>query len=152
LTHLFLSISSTQFLLKTTNLKRAAILEEELPWLSSFVVSTCLITPMMSYIRWIEMHRYSYSTIKFFFFLYQREFWRLLQKGSLNSVIYRFTIQNTNNNKCLNRLLQNIDDILHKDAGCGKNDVGLCGTSWDLFLEVLRRFREKDKATAAEHR
>ena len=44
---------------------------------------------------------------------------------------------------------KNIDDILHKDAGCGSELVYVEQTSWVLFLKYLDDL-EKDKATAAE--
>jgi type I restriction enzyme M protein len=45
--------------------------------------------------------------------------------------------------------LKNIDDILHKDAGCGSELDYVEQTSWVLFLKYLDDL-EKDKATAAE--
>ena len=44
---------------------------------------------------------------------------------------------------------KNIDDILHKDAGCGSKLDYVEQTSWVLFLKYLDDL-EKDKATAAE--
>jgi len=44
---------------------------------------------------------------------------------------------------------KNIDDILHKDAGCGSELDYVEQTSWLLFLKYLSDL-EKDKATAAE--
>ncbi len=44
---------------------------------------------------------------------------------------------------------KNIDDILHKDAGCGSELDYVEQTSWVLFLKYLDDF-EKDKKTAAE--
>ncbi|MCD4675760.1 MAG: type I restriction-modification system subunit M [Desulfobacula sp.] len=44
---------------------------------------------------------------------------------------------------------KNIDDILHKDAGCGSELDYVEQTSWVLFLKYLEDL-EKDKATAAE--
>lgn len=44
---------------------------------------------------------------------------------------------------------KNIDDILHKDAGCGSELDYVEQTSWVLFLKYLKDL-EKDKATAAE--
>ena len=44
---------------------------------------------------------------------------------------------------------KNIDDILHKDAGCGTELDYVEQTSWVLFLKYLDDF-EKDKKTAAE--
>ena len=42
---------------------------------------------------------------------------------------------------------KNIDDILHKDAGCGSELDYVEQTSWILFLKYLDDF-EKDKKTA----
>ena len=44
---------------------------------------------------------------------------------------------------------KNIDDILHKDAGCGSELDYVEQTSWVLFIKYLDDL-EKDKATAAE--
>ena len=44
---------------------------------------------------------------------------------------------------------KNIDDILHKDAGCSSELDYVEQTSWILFLKYLDDL-EKDKATAAE--
>lgn len=44
---------------------------------------------------------------------------------------------------------KNIDDILHKDAGCGSELDYVEQTSWVLFLKYLEDL-EKDKETAAE--
>lgn len=44
---------------------------------------------------------------------------------------------------------KNIDDILHKDAGCGSELDYVEQTSWVLFLKYLDDL-EKEKATAAE--
>jgi type I restriction enzyme M protein len=44
---------------------------------------------------------------------------------------------------------KNIDDILHKDAGCGSELDYVEQTSWILFLKYLDAY-EKDKQTAAE--
>ena len=44
---------------------------------------------------------------------------------------------------------KNIDDILHKDAGCGSELDYVEQTSWILFLKYLDDF-EQDKKTAAE--
>jgi type I restriction enzyme M protein len=44
---------------------------------------------------------------------------------------------------------KNIDDILHKDAGCGSELDYVEQTSWILFLKYLEDL-EKDKKTAAE--
>ena len=46
---------------------------------------------------------------------------------------------------------KNIDDILHKDAGCGSELDYVEQTSWVLFLKYLDDL-ERDKATAAELR
>ncbi len=47
------------------------------------------------------------------------------------------------------RTFKNIDDILHKDAGCSSELDYVEQTSWILFLKYLDDF-EKDKKTAAE--
>ena len=44
---------------------------------------------------------------------------------------------------------KNIDDILHKDAGCGSELDYVEQTSWILFLKYLDDL-EKDKKTGAE--
>ena len=44
---------------------------------------------------------------------------------------------------------KNIDDILHKDAGCGSELDYVEQTSWVLFLKYLDDL-EKDKEIAAE--
>ena len=44
---------------------------------------------------------------------------------------------------------KNIDDILHKDAGCGSELDYVEQTSWILFLKYLEDL-ERDKATAAQ--
>ena len=44
---------------------------------------------------------------------------------------------------------KNIDDILHKDAGCSSELDYVEQTSWILFLKYLDDL-EKDKQTAAE--
>ncbi|EKD28801.1 MAG: Type I restriction-modification system, M subunit [uncultured bacterium] len=44
---------------------------------------------------------------------------------------------------------KNIDDILHKDAGCSSELDYVEQTSWILFLKYLDDY-EKDKKTAAE--
>jgi len=44
---------------------------------------------------------------------------------------------------------KNIDDILHKDAGCGSELDYVEQTSWILFLKYLDDL-EKDRATVAE--
>jgi type I restriction enzyme M protein len=44
---------------------------------------------------------------------------------------------------------KNVDDILHKDAGCGSELDYVEQTSWILFLKYLDDL-EKDKATEAE--
>lgn len=47
------------------------------------------------------------------------------------------------------QVFKNIDDILHKDAGCGSELDYVEQTSWVLFLKYLDDL-ERDKATAAE--
>ena len=47
------------------------------------------------------------------------------------------------------QIYKNIDDILHKDAGCGSELDYVEQTSWILFLKYLDDL-EKDRATAAE--
>jgi type I restriction enzyme M protein len=47
------------------------------------------------------------------------------------------------------QIFKNIDDILHKDAGCGSELDYVEQTSWVLFLKYLDDL-ERDKATAAE--
>ena len=47
------------------------------------------------------------------------------------------------------QVFKNVDDILHKDAGCGSELDYVEQTSWILFLKYLDDL-EKDKATAAE--
>src|SRR5674476_163670 len=44
---------------------------------------------------------------------------------------------------------KNIDDILHKDAGCSSELDYVEQTSWILFLKYLDDF-EKDKKTSAD--
>ena len=44
---------------------------------------------------------------------------------------------------------KNIDDILHKDAGCGSELDYVEQTSWVLFLKYLEDF-EQDRQTAAQ--
>lgn len=44
---------------------------------------------------------------------------------------------------------KNIDDILHKDAGCGSELDYVEQTSWVLFLKYLHDF-ERDRRSAAE--
>ena len=44
---------------------------------------------------------------------------------------------------------KNIDDILHKDAGCGSELDYVEQTSWVLFLKYLDDF-EKDRQISAE--
>ena len=44
---------------------------------------------------------------------------------------------------------KNIDDILHKDAGCGSELDYVEQTSWILFLKYIDDF-EKDREAAAE--
>ena len=46
------------------------------------------------------------------------------------------------------QVFKNIDDILHKDAGCGSELDYIEQTSWILFLKYLEDL-ERDKATAA---
>ena len=46
------------------------------------------------------------------------------------------------------QVFKNIDDILHKDAGCGSELDYVEQTSWILFLKYLDDL-EKDKGTAA---
>jgi type I restriction enzyme M protein len=47
------------------------------------------------------------------------------------------------------RSFKNIDDILHKDAGCGSELDYIEQTSWILFRKYLEDL-ERDKATAAQ--
>ena len=47
------------------------------------------------------------------------------------------------------QIFKNIDDILHKDAGCGSELDYVEQTSWILFLKYLDDL-EKDRVTAAE--
>lgn len=47
------------------------------------------------------------------------------------------------------KTFKNIDDILHKDAGCSSELDYVEQTSWILFLKYMNDL-EKDKATAAE--
>lgn len=47
------------------------------------------------------------------------------------------------------QIFKNIDDILHKDAGCGSELDYVEQTSWVLFLKYLDDF-EKDRQVAAE--
>jgi type I restriction enzyme M protein len=47
------------------------------------------------------------------------------------------------------QVFKNVDDILHKDAGCGSELDYVEQTSWILFLKYLDDL-ERDKATAAE--
>lgn len=47
------------------------------------------------------------------------------------------------------QVFKNIDDILHKDAGCGSELDYVEQTSWVLFLKYLDDL-ERDRATAAE--
>ncbi|MFI3197777.1 MAG: N-6 DNA methylase [Methylococcaceae bacterium] len=49
----------------------------------------------------------------------------------------------------LEQTFKNIDDILHKDAGCGSELDYVEQTSWVLFLKYLEDL-ERDKQTAAE--
>jgi type I restriction-modification system DNA methylase subunit len=53
------------------------------------------------------------------------------------------------NDAMFEQTFKNIDDILHKDAGCGSELDYVEQTSWVLFLKYLDDL-EKDKATAAE--
>jgi len=59
--------------------------------------------------------------------------------------------KNTKNGKCFmfEQTFKNIDDILHKDAGCGSELDYVEQTSWVLFLKYLDDL-ENDKASAAE--
>lgn len=52
-------------------------------------------------------------------------------------------------NQMFEQTFKNIDDILHKDAGCGSELDYVEQTSWVLFLKYLDDL-EKDKQTAAE--
>jgi len=45
---------------------------------------------------------------------------------------------------------KNIDDILHKDAGCSSELDYVEQTSWILFLKYLDDLEEKDRKTVAE--
>ena len=47
------------------------------------------------------------------------------------------------------QVFKNIDDILHKDAGCSSELDYVEQTSWILFLKYLDDL-DKDKKTAAE--
>lgn len=47
------------------------------------------------------------------------------------------------------QIFKNIDNILHKDVGCGSELDYVEQTSWVLFLKYLDDL-EKDKITAAE--
>lgn len=58
-----------------------------------------------------------------------------------------FRPENTSN--MFEQTFKNIDDILHKDAGCGSELDYVEQTSWILFLKYLDDL-EKDRATAAE--
>ena len=49
----------------------------------------------------------------------------------------------------IEQTFKNIDDILHKDAGCGSELDYVEQTSWVLFLKYLDDL-EKDKKKAAE--
>ncbi len=53
-----------------------------------------------------------------------------------------------NENYMFEQVFKNIDDILHKDAGCGSELDYVEQTSWILFLKYLDDL-EKDKETAA---
>lgn len=44
---------------------------------------------------------------------------------------------------------KSIDDILHKDAGCGSELDYVAQTSWIIFLKYLQDL-ERDKQTAAQ--
>jgi len=46
--------------------------------------------------------------------------------------------------RCSKQTLKNIDDILHKDAGCGSELDYVEQTSWVLFLKYLDDL-EKDR-------
>jgi type I restriction enzyme M protein len=46
------------------------------------------------------------------------------------------------------QVFRNVDDILHKDAGCGSELDYVEQTSWIIFLKYLEDF-EKDRQTAA---
>lgn len=69
----------------------------------------------------------------------------MYETNELNKQLY--------NNKKIQLMFEqtfkNIDDILHKDAGCGSELDYVEQTSWVLFLKYLDDL-EKDKATAAE--
>lgn len=45
-------------------------------------------------------------------------------------------------------VFKNIDDILHKDAGCGSELDYVEQTSWVLFLKYLHDFEREREATA----
>src|SRR5690554_8025077 len=51
--------------------------------------------------------------------------------------------------KMFEQTFKNIDDILHKDAGCSSELDYVEQTSWILFLKYLDDL-ERDRATAAE--
>lgn len=53
------------------------------------------------------------------------------------------------NHPIFEQTFKNIDDILHKDAGCGSELDYVEQTSWILFLKYLDDL-EQDRATAAE--
>jgi type I restriction enzyme M protein len=56
---------------------------------------------------------------------------------------------NKNRDTMFEQAFKNIDDILHKDAGCGSELDYIEQTSWILFLKYLEDL-ERDKATAAQ--
>ena len=56
--------------------------------------------------------------------------------GRLFQVYNRLTLLGRLNS-CLNRPSRNIDDILHKDAGCSSELDYVEQTSWVLFLKYL---------------
>src|SRR5665647_1501334 len=64
----------------------------------------------------------------------------------INTYIYQNYLQQQ---KMFEQTFKNIDDILHKDAGCGSELDYVEQTSWVLFLKYLDDL-EKDKKTAAE--
>jgi type I restriction enzyme M protein len=49
------------------------------------------------------------------------------------------------NNIMFEQTFKNIDDILHKDAGCGSELDYVEQTSWILFLKYLDDLRERSK-------
>jgi type I restriction enzyme M protein len=68
----------------------------------------------------------------------------------ISAIFYRFEVD-FNNKYCkmFEQTFKNIDDILHKDAGCSSELDYVEQTSWILFLKYLDDL-EKDKQTAAE--